>query len=224
MRATRLLFLIAAFISVVPTADATLSLADFDVVAFSAHNGGIAIETADGIRATLEPILDGAVNFMLRDASLLLFVTDGPNNHGRVKFGFVDDAVWTPMDGDLAELGNLSVNALGDRVYVEVVASGNVDLFSASSFQRVHDVMVIALLTPDLAARVVCAVRCVGEILSVTERPLRVAAPPDGLCAGARRVLPLSFRRKHHSIAMEHRCAALPTHTFDGMPEIDLAL
>lgn len=117
----------------VAPAHATLTLADFDVVAFKWNTGESVTDSPIGVSAVPEPVLESAVNMMLIDRTMPVYITDGPLNGGEVLFGYVDSAVWTPSDGDGLSLDD-PFSALGDRVYVRVDGIGNVELRSAPSF------------------------------------------------------------------------------------------
>ena len=126
--------------SVVPRTSAyqagvSLSLGDFDVVAFKYDVGESVADTAIGVDAKPAPVSGGAVNLMLVNDVVPLYMTEGPSDAGVVAFGFVEGTVWTPVSGDGNDL-MVHSNPIGDRVYATVDGSGQVTLVSAANLQE----------------------------------------------------------------------------------------
>jgi len=128
-----IIVLLFAFTVVVHPCLAVLTLADFDVAAFKWNTGETASDTALGISASPAPVLEGGLNLMLYGQTTPVYITEGPVNGALVYFGYVDAANWTPANGDGNDLG-VSFNSLGDRVYVKVDGSGNLEVISAPDF------------------------------------------------------------------------------------------
>ena len=133
----------------------SLSLGDFDVVAFKYNAGESVADTAIGVHAKPAPVSGGAVNLMLVNDVVPLYLTEGPSDAGVVAFGFVDGAAWTPVSGDGNDL-TVHSSPVGDRVYVTVDGTGQVRLVSAANLQEGMVVGTAAVaLDPDKAFRLV---------------------------------------------------------------------
>lgn len=114
---------------------ASLTLADFDVVAPAFDTGGFALDTARGVLATPNGTLGDVVNLMINDAALAFHIEE-LLGQGEVAFGWVDNAQWTPSAGDGEDLFGRDFNASADRVFGIVDAAGNVELRSAAPFSE----------------------------------------------------------------------------------------
>lgn len=128
MRLVAIPFALAVLI--VGTASATLEQSDFDIVAFKWNTGESVSDTAFGVHASPSPVLDGAVNFMLRDRTLPFYLDQGPDGGGTVLFGLADEAAWTPTNGDGRDLST-QFDTVGNRVYASVDGTGAMQLLLA---------------------------------------------------------------------------------------------
>jgi len=128
-------------------AQASLSLSDFDAVAYKWDSGESASNTAVGVRAEPSPVYEGAVNLMMFNAVFPLYLTDGPNGEGNVSFGFVDHDVWTPVNGDGNSLTE-PFSGAGDRVFVTVDINGGLELWSSVNFGE-PVIIASGSVTPD---------------------------------------------------------------------------
>lgn len=115
------------------TAVPAIGLADFDAVALKWNTGESVIDTSIGVHAVPAPVFDGAVNLMLFDEAIPLYLTAGPSGGGIVTFGWLDSTAWTPSDGDGIDLASEFDNP-ADRVFAAVDSAGNVSLVSAAPF------------------------------------------------------------------------------------------
>ena len=111
-------------------ANAALQQSHFDAVALKWNTGETVVDTPIGIRASPAPVFDGAVNLMLLDSNMALYITEGPTSGGIVKFGLVDASIWTPADGDGIDISS-DFASIGDRLFVTVDDTGFVELISA---------------------------------------------------------------------------------------------
>ena len=132
MNIRAILVVVMVVVGGAPVVDAQLTQNDFDVVAFKWDTGETATNTPNGVLATPEPVLDGAVNLMIFSGTIPLYL-DGPNNGGLVAFGFVDRTAWTPVNGDSYDLEDQFAD-VGDRVYALVTSGGGVELISEANF------------------------------------------------------------------------------------------
>ncbi len=112
---------------------APLKLADFDVATPVYDIGAFALETDQGLFATSNGSFDDAMNFMVFEGSLPMYVQAGPDSDGTIAFGFVERNDWTPSSGDGTHLDEPWGNP-SDRVYVTLDELGTLRLHSAAAY------------------------------------------------------------------------------------------
>ena len=110
---------------------ATLELADFDVVAFSANQDEFALDTPAGVLATANGVDTGSVNLMTFEGAKPVHIVE-LLGMGEVAFGFVERNDWTPAHFDNADLFGESFSTPCDRVFARVDSFGIVTLMSAA--------------------------------------------------------------------------------------------
>ena len=133
------------------SAPASLTLADFDVMALSYDIGGFALDTQAGVLATGNGSDQEVVNLMKNDGALAIQI-ESLLGQGEVALGFVERMTWTPSSGDGADLFGRDFNAMADRVFAMIDSEGRVELrtASASSPGRVIDTGFLPLGRPGL--------------------------------------------------------------------------
>lgn len=125
---------VAVLACLVPAFTASaIELADFDAVALKWNTGESVTDSPIGVHAVPAPVFDGAVNLMLFEQAIPLYLTAGPTGGGIVAFGWLDSGDWTPADGDGIDLASEFDNP-ADRVYATVDSAGAVSLVSAAPF------------------------------------------------------------------------------------------
>jgi len=143
----RLFVVFSSVLLVVSPALATLRQSDFDVVALKWDSGETVVDTPFGVFASPAPVLDSAVNLMMRDRTIPFYLTEGPIGSGIVLFGLIDENNWTPADFDGRDLSTQS-ETIGNRVYASLDGAGNMELLLAKDFSP-HIVLDTTTVTID---------------------------------------------------------------------------
>ena len=141
---------------------ASLTLADFDIVAPAFDGGAFALDTSTGVLATPNGTEGDVVNLMVNDTAVALHI-ESILGQGEVALGYVDNGIWMPSAGDGSDLFGRDFNGAADRVFAIIDGHGRVELRTARAFNEGRVIgtgfiplgrpgLVDVIITPTLAS------------------------------------------------------------------------